>query len=93
MTATETILSGILLLFLGAWGNRLFHARRIEKLEVSMALMAQSQTNLQDQLKRLAELFKGHIEGHNHVVELMNKILSQSNALIAAFVHTDRRDT
>lgn len=90
MTSMESILGGIVLLFVGATANRLWNGRRIERLETNIALLTQNQTNLQNEIRQVTELFKGHIETHGQITEAINKILSQSSALITAMI-ADRK--
>lgn len=90
MTSMESILGGIVLLFVGATANRLWNGRRIEKMETAIALLTQNQTNLQNDIRQVADLFKGHIAAHSDLTEAVNKILSQSSSLITAFI-ADRK--
>lgn len=90
MTSLESILGGIVLLFVGATANRLWNGRRIEKLEMAIALLTQNQENLHNEVRQVTKLFEGHIEAHTEITQAVNKILSQSSSLITAFI-ADRK--
>lgn len=92
MTPMESVLGGMVLLFVGATANRMWNGRRIEKLETLFALMTERQENLHTEIKQVTELFKGHIETHGQITEAINKILSQSSSLITALIAERKAD-